>query len=84
MYSSPCFPLYTKILQEVGYKYENISMKDLTQLVESIWERPFPASGETFEIKVLGEATYFTRPKESGCQLEHVRKNLEFSVKTNH
>lgn len=47
-------------------------MKDLTQFVASILQHPFPAPSETFEVKVLGEATRFMRPNEGDSQLEHV------------
>lgn len=68
----PCLPLYTKILQEVAIRYENYSMKDLTTFVDSVLQHRFPAPGETFEIKVLDQATRFTRPDDSDSQLEHL------------
>mmetsp|Transcript_1460 Transcript_1460/g.1861 ORF Transcript_1460/g.1861 Transcript_1460/m.1861 type:complete len:633 (-) Transcript_1460:56-1954(-) len=68
----PCFPLYSKILEAMAYHYENSSMKQLTEFVDSMLKQRFPDPGETFEIKMQGKGYRFTRPNDSDSLLEHI------------
>ena len=71
-YDSPCFPLYSKILEEMAYHYENSSMSDLTAFVDSILKQQYPDPGAAFEVKIQGKLSRFTRPNDSDSLLQHV------------
>lgn len=57
----------------MAYHYENSSMSQLTEFVDSMLQQRFPSSGETFEVKMQGKGYRFTRPDDSDSLLEHVR-----------
>ena len=56
----------------MAYHYENSSMKQLTEFVDSMLQQRFPDPGETFEVKMQGKGYRFTRPNDSDSLLEHV------------
>ena len=56
----------------MAYHYENSSMSQLTEFVDSMLQQRFPSSGEAFEVKMQGKSYRFTRPDDSDSLLEHV------------
>lgn len=73
----PCFQLYSKVLEQVAYHYENSSMGMLTLFLQSVLETEFPKPGASFEVKMETSGSQiqnsrFTRPDDSDSQLEHV------------
>mmetsp|Transcript_18400 Transcript_18400/g.71098 ORF Transcript_18400/g.71098 Transcript_18400/m.71098 type:complete len:729 (-) Transcript_18400:243-2429(-) len=73
----PCFQLYSKVLEQVAYHYENSSMSMLKLFLESVLETEFPKPGASFEVKMETSGSQmqhsrFTRPDDSDSQLEHV------------
>lgn len=70
----PCYPLYSKILERMAYHYENNSMAKLTEFLDSVWQQPSPAPGDSFQITLNQESSSlrFTRPNDSDSLLEHI------------
>jgi len=68
----PCFPLYSKILEAMAYYYENCSMSNLTEFVDSVLKQQMPLPGKTFSISMQGNTYNFTRPDDSDSLLEHI------------
>ena len=78
---SPCYPLFTKMLDHFAYQYENKSSQSLTQFIERLMEKPLPAPGDTLEVDLSlsnsssnssSDKWRFMRPNEEDSLFEYV------------